>query len=234
MARGSLYLVPVTLGGTDADKVIPSYVLQKTISLRFFISENIRSSRRYLRMIDKSFPIDESNFRELSEHTKLEEISDLLNPAINGNDIGLMSEAGMPSVADPGSLVVEEAHKLNIRVIPLSGPSSILLALVASGLNGQSFAFHGYLPVKNDERDLKIREYENAALKGVTQIFMETPYRNTKLFEALLKVCRPETKLTIAADITLPAEEIKTMKISEWRRKSPLLDKRPVIFLLGT
>ena len=230
---GKIYLIPVTLGATDYQYVIPEEVLNLTRSLRHFVVEEIRSARRYLRLIDRTFPINESIFFELNEHTGDEGIGSILEVAEKGSDIGLMSEAGLPGIADPGSALVKAAHKKDIRVIPLSGPSSIIMALISSGMNGQRFTFHGYLPVRNDERNNKLKEIQKRAQSGETQIFMETPYRNQKMFESILSVCQPDTRVCIAADITLPEEFIKTKKISEWAKSVPALNDRLVLFLIG-
>jgi 16S rRNA (cytidine1402-2'-O)-methyltransferase len=229
---GVIYLIPVTLGDDNYRNVIPGEVINLTCSLRYFIVEEIRSARRFLRLIDKSFPIDFTLFYELNEHTGNRDLMDYLEPALKGYDMGLMSEAGLPGIADPGSRIVEMAHLKNIRVVPLSGPSSIILALIASGLNGQNFAFNGYLPVKPHEISAKIKELEKKSQNGQTQIFMETPYRNQKLFETILSTCNDDSILCIASDITLPTESIKTMKISAWKNHKPVLNKRPSIFLL--
>jgi 16S rRNA (cytidine1402-2'-O)-methyltransferase len=231
---GIIYLIPVTLGGDDYQQVIPEKVLILTRTLRHFIVEDLRSARRYLRLIDKAFPIDESVFFELNEHTRDSEINTILDPVSKGSDIGLMSEAGLPGIADPGSRLIEIAQVKNIRVIPLSGPSSIIMALISSGMNGQNFVFHGYLPVKSEERNKTIREIEKNSHHGETQIFMETPYRSQKMVESLLSVCQPDTKLCIAADITLADEFIKTKKISGWKKSIPVLINRLVIFIIGT
>jgi 16S rRNA (cytidine1402-2'-O)-methyltransferase len=230
--NGKIFLIPVTLGGEDFRSVIPEQVIKTTIDLRFFIVENIRSARRYLRLIDKTFPIDESVFFELNEHTSDSEISSFLIPVLNGNDMGLMSEAGLPGIADPGTNLISEAHNRNIRVVPLSGPSSIILALVAAGMNGQNFTFNGYLPVKPAERDSKLREIEKRSQSGEAQIFMETPYRAQKMFESVLSICNPATRLCVATDITLQTEYIKTRKISEWKKDVPLLNDKLIIFIL--
>ncbi len=230
--KGRIYLIPVTLGGDDFLKVIPEKVISLTRELRFFIVEDIRSARRFLRLIDKSFPIDESVFFELNEHTGESDISEYIEPALKGNNIGLMSEAGLPAIADPGAKIVALAHKNRITVTPLSGPSSIILALIASGLNGQNFTFNGYLPVKPAERAAKLRELERKAGEGCAQIFMETPYRNQKLLETLVTTCQNETRLCIAVDITLPTETIITMKISEWKRDLPSINDRLVVFVM--
>lgn len=230
--KGRIYLIPVTLGGDDFLKVIPEKVISITKELRFFIVEDIRSARRFLRLIDKSFPIDETVFYELNEHTGESDITGFIDPAMKGSNIGLMSEAGLPGIADPGAKIVSLAHKNRIIVTPLSGPSSIILALISSGLNGQNFTFNGYLPVKPAERAAKLRDLERKAGEGFSQIFMETPYRNQKLLETIIATCQNETRLCIAADITLPTETIRTMKISEWKRDLPSLNDRLVVFVM--
>lgn len=229
---GTIYLIPVTLGGDDFLKVIPGKVIEMTRKLRFFIVEDIRSARRFLRLIDKEFPINDSVFYELNEHTGDDDITSYLEPLKNGSDIGLLSEAGLPGIADPGAKIVAIAHQKRIKVSPLSGPSSILLALVASGLNGQNFTFNGYLPVKPAERTAKLRELEKKAGEGFTQIFMETPYRNQKMLEAVLTTCRNDTLLCIAADITLPTEKVHTMRIADWKKELPSLNDKLVVFLI--
>lgn len=230
--KGRIYLIPVTLGGDDFLKVIPEKVISITKELRFFIVEDLRSARRFLRLIDKSFPIDDTVFFELNEHTGKSDISEYLEPAKKGNNIGLMSEAGLPGIADPGAKIVTLAHENGIEVTPLSGPSSIILALIASGLNGQNFTFNGYLPVKPAEKSTKLRELERKAVDGCAQIFMETPYRNQKLLETIVSTCQNETRLCIAVDITLPTETIKTKKISEWKRDLPSINDRLVVFVM--
>lgn len=229
---GRLYLIPVTLGGEDFLKVIPEKVISLTMQLRFFVVEDLRSARRYLRLLDKKFPIDESVFFELNEHTRDAEIAHFLEPLLNGSDIGIMSEAGLPGIADPGARLVALAHRQKIIVTPLAGPSSILLALVSSGLNGQKFTFNGYLPVKPAELSVRLRELEKRAGEGFAQIFMETPYRNQKMLETIVATCNNETKLCIAADITLPTEMIRTMKIAEWKRNLPQLKNRLAVFVM--
>ncbi len=234
MKKGLIYLIPVTLGAEDPQHSIPQGVIEITRSLRHFIVEDIRSARRYLRSIDRSFPIDDSEFMILNEHTHPSLAGEMVNVAIEGNDIGLMSEAGLPGIADPGQLVTSLAHSLGIRVIPLSGPSSIILALVASGLNGQNFSFHGYLPANFREKGEALKKLEKSSLQGQTQIFMETPYRTAKMVEDILNVCNPDTMLCIAADITLRSEFIRTMSVGEWKKNPPKLSKQPAIFLLGS
>jgi len=229
---GRIYLIPVTLGGDDFLKVIPEKVISLTRQLRFFIVEDIRSARRFLRLIDKQFPIDDTIFYELNEHTGESDIAHYLEPVANGSDIGLLSEAGLPGIADPGARIVALAHQKKITVTPLSGPSSILLALISSGLNGQNFTFNGYLPVKPAERSAKLRDLEKKAGEGFAQIFMETPYRNQKMLESILTTCRNDTLLCIAADITLSNEFIRTMRISEWKRDLPMLKDKLVVFVM--
>jgi 16S rRNA (cytidine1402-2'-O)-methyltransferase len=230
--KGRIYLIPVLLGGDDYLKVIPEKVLKLTSQLRFFIVEDLRSARRYLRLIDKEFPIDDTIFFELNEHTGESDITHFLEPVLNGSDIGVMSEAGLPCIADPGAGIIALAHKNNITVTPLAGPSSIILALISSGLNGQNFTFHGYLPVKPPERSAKLRELERKSGEGYAQIFMETPYRAQKLAESIIETCNGDTMLCIASDITLDSEFIRTMRISDWKRNLPSLKGKLVIFVM--
>jgi 16S rRNA (cytidine1402-2'-O)-methyltransferase len=230
--NGRLYLVPVTLGGDDFRKVIPEEVLSKTKQLRFFIVENTRSARRFLRLIDKQFPIDDSVFYELNEHTPDSEIGQYLEPVYNGSDIGVLSEAGLPGIADPGAKIIALAHRKKITVSPLTGPSSIILALISSGLNGQNFTFNGYLPVKPAEKQMKLRELEKKAGEGCAQIFMETPYRNQKMLETIIATCHGDSLLCIAVDITLPDESIRTMRISEWKKDLPNLNDKLVVYVM--
>jgi len=230
--NGRIYLIPVTLGGDDFLKVIPEKVISLTIQLRFFIVEDLRSARRFLRLIDKQFPIDESVFFELNEHTPDSDIEQYLEPIYKGSDIGLLSEAGLPGIADPGAKIVALAHRKKIRVTPLSGPSSIILALISSGLNGQNFTFNGYLPVKPAERSVKLRELEKKAAEGYAQIFMETPYRNQKMLETIIATCHKDTLLCIAIDITLQSESIRTMRISEWKKELPMLNDKLAVFVM--
>ena len=230
--NGRIYLIPVTLGGDDFLKVIPEKVISLTRLLRYFIVEDIRSARRFLRLIDKEFPINDTVFFELNEHTDESDIVHYLDPVLKGSDTGLLSEAGLPGIADPGARIIALAHKKKITVTPLSGPSSILLALISSGLNGQNFTFNGYLPVKPVERSAKLRELERKAGEGFAQIFMETPYRNQKMMESIVTTCHNDTMLCIAADITLPSESIRTMKISEWKRDLPSLNNKLVVFVM--
>ena len=229
---GRIYLIPVTLGGEDYRRVIPEKVLGITRSLRLFVVEDLRSARRYLKLIDREFPINETQFYELNEHTPESEISVFLNPVLSGSDMGIMSEAGLPGIADPGAKLISLAHMKNIKISPLSGPSSIIMALIASGLNGQNFSFNGYLPVNPSDRSARLRELEKKSHEGFSQIFMETPYRNQRVLESILKTCNSETSLCIALDITLPEETIRTQKISEWRKNVPAINDRLAIFVL--
>jgi 16S rRNA (cytidine1402-2'-O)-methyltransferase len=229
---GTLFLIPVTLGSDDPSMVIPQGVLEITLTLRYFIVEEIRSARRFLRSIDKAFPIDESVFYILNEHTNSSELKKMLEEVIEGKDCGLLSEAGLPGIADPGSDLISIAHASGVKVKPLSGPSSVILALISAGMNGQAFTFNGYLPIKPGERVAKIKEIEARSLNGITQIFMETPYRNMKLFNDLLTNCRGTTRLCIAAGITLPDEFIVTKSIAEWKTGIPDIDRIPSIFIL--
>jgi 16S rRNA (cytidine1402-2'-O)-methyltransferase len=231
--KGKLYLLPITLGDSSISQVIPQDVINKTIALRHFVVENIRTTRRFLRALDKSFPIDETEFLELNKHTSTKKIESYLKAIDNGNDIGVMSEAGVPGVADPGAIVVEMAHKNNIQVVPFVGPSSILMAMMASGLNGQNFAFNGYLPVKSPERIKRIKSLENRSRsENQSQLLIETPYRNNAMLEDMLKSCHPDTLICIAADISLDTEYIKTKPAKIWNKNKPDLNKRPTLFII--
>jgi 16S rRNA (cytidine1402-2'-O)-methyltransferase len=232
MATGKIFLIPVTLGDDDYRKVIPEKVLTITRSLRLFVVEDLRSARRYLRLIDKDFPINESTFEELNEHTNESEIGHFLEPVLKGTDMGIMSESGLPGIADPGAILISIAHRKKIRIIPLAGPSSILMALISSGLNGQNFTFNGYLPVRPADRVIKIRELEKKSHDGFAQIFMETPYRNQRMLESVLSTCSNDTQLCIAVNITLPDEFIRTMSIAEWKKYIPQINDRMAIFIL--
>ena len=233
--KASLFLIPVTLGETPVSRVLPEYNAGVISGIKHFIVENIRSARRFLKASVPSIDIDSLTFYELNEHTDPKTIGGYLDPITKkGMDMGVISEAGCPAVADPGALVVEMAHKKNVRVVPLSGPSSMIMAVMASGFNGQSFAFNGYLPVKPGERSAKIRLLEGRAWKeNQTQLFIEAPYRNLKMLETLVSVCRKDTRLCIAAGITCQEEYIHTHSIEEWKKISePPINKVPAIFLL--
>lgn len=234
MKHGSLYLIPVTLGGDNIHAVLPPDVVAITQKLEHFVVENEKSARQFLSLIKHSKPIRELQFSTLNEHTDDKTLPDLLKPLLAGHDVGLMSEAGCPAVADPGAKLVALAHQKGIRVAPLVGPSAILLALMASGLNGQSFAFLGYLPVDKAARVLKLKEIEKSAqTHNETQIFIETPYRNMQMLEAILSTCNPNTRLCIACHVSLQDEMITTKRVSEWKQSIlPDLNKKPTVFLL--
>lgn len=233
MADGTLYLIPAPLGGNDPSWTIPEPVRQLACRLDTFVVEHPKTARHVLKLYGIARPLQEITLLTLNEHTPPSELGALLQPLLAGQDVGLMSEAGCPGVADPGADLVRLAHARNIRVIPLAGPSSILLALMASGLNGQGFVFHGYLPAEKDQRIKKLGEIErDSRSRGQTQIFIETPYRNQPLLADILAFCQKTTLLTIAVDITLPSEFIRTRGIAAWRQSVPDLHKRPAIFLL--
>ncbi|NVO10877.1 MAG: SAM-dependent methyltransferase [Bacteroidales bacterium] len=231
---GTLYLIPTTIGSDNWESVIPPLVINQTRDLKNFIVEDIRTTRRYLSKIGVNTPIDQINFQVLNEHTKQVEIEELIIPLLNGFDVGLLSEAGLPAVADPGSQIVAIANRKGIKVVPLTGPSSILLTLMASGLNGQNFAFVGYLPIKPDERRNRLKQLETRSRQEKqTQIFIEAPYRNVQLFQDLLKLCNPETKLSIGLELTTASEFIATKKIREWNNSTlPDLNKKNCVFCL--
>lgn len=229
----TLYLVPTTLGETELDKILPAYNTEIVSALKYFIVENVRTARRFLKKVNREINIDELTFFELNQHTKPEEIAQFLKPLKDGNDMGVISEAGCPAVADPGADVVALAQQQGVQVVPLVGPSSILLSLMGSGFNGQSFAFIGYLPVTQADRIKALKKMENRVYtEHQTQIFIETPYRNMKMLDDILATCQSQTKLCIAADITLDTEFIKTKPVSAWKTQKPDLNKRPCIFLL--
>ena len=230
---GNLYLIPTTLGESGTSHVIPTDVSAIVKNIKYFIVENIRTARRYLRKLDPQINIDDLHFSELNQHTDSQIIDGYLNPISAGFDVGIISEAGCPGVADPGAEVVKYAHIRQIRVIPLVGPSSILLSLMGSGMNGQNFAFIGYIPVKHEERTKAIKDIERkSAMENQTQIFIEAPYRNSPLIIDLIKTLGDQTRLCVACDLTLETEFIKTKTIIQWRKEIPDLNKRPAIFLV--
>jgi 16S rRNA (cytidine1402-2'-O)-methyltransferase len=234
MQKGTLYLFPCPIGESAPEAVLPAANFEAMRAVDYFIVENTRTARRFLSKAGIG-PIERLEFAELNEHTPAAEIESLLRPVLAGRNGGVISEAGVPAVADPGADIVAAAHRHGIRVVPLVGPSSILLALMASGQNGQSFAFNGYLPVKPPERLRAIRQFERRAVaEHQSQIFIETPYRNGKLFEEFLAVCAPQTRLTVASDISCPEEFIRTATIADWRTTSaPEIHKQPTIFIIG-
>jgi len=231
---GKLFLIPNTLGDTKTDIVLPSYVSEVINTLDHFIVENIRNARRFIIKCGYSGSIDDIVFFELNKHTQAKDIPSFIEPCKIGTNIGLISEAGVPAVADPGNEICKLAHDQNIRVVPLSGPSSIILSLMASGLNGQNFAFHGYLPIDKSQRIKRIKSLDAEIRKtGQTQIFIETPYRNDQLLKDLVKSCSPDTKLCLACDLTMKNEYISTKPIAEWKKNKATFHKRPCIFLIG-
>ncbi|SFN27789.1 SAM-dependent methyltransferase [Nitrosospira briensis] len=233
MSSGTLYLIPAPLGNGDIAWTIPAAVRQHIAELGHYIVEHPKTARQFLKQIGCVLPLQKISMQVLDEHTQAGEFVNLLAPLLSGKDTGLLSEAGCPAVADPGAGLIRLAHKKNIRVVPLVGPSSIMLALMGSGLNGQRFAFHGYLPVENNRRVKKIVELEKESMvRDQTQIFIETPYRNQKLLEAIISSCRDDTSLCIASSLTLENEYISTRTIREWRHALPDLHNKPAVFLL--
>ena len=231
--QAALYLIPVTLGDTPIDRVLPNHNREVITGISHFVVENIRSARRFLRRSNPDIVIDDLTFYTLDEHTRIEEISAFLAPLRQGLPVGVISEAGCPAIADPGADLVAIAQREGLPVVPLVGPSSILMSLMASGFNGQSFAFNGYLPVEPNERTRRIKQLEQRAYsEDQTQIFIETPYRNHKLIEELVRTCRPTTRLCVACDISCEGEEIHTRTMAQWKKAQYDIQKRPAIFLI--
>lgn len=228
-----LYLIPVLLGDTPVDQVIPTYNKSIVSELKFYIVENIRTARRFLKKCDPDIDIDSLTFFELNKHTNIKDVSGFLDPMKSGESMGVMSEAGCPGVADPGADVVAIAQQKGYKVVPLVGPSSMLMAIMASGFNGQSFAFHGYLPIDSNERANKLKQLESRSYnENQTQLFIETPFRNQKLAEDILQHCKPQTQLCIATNISCDDEQIVTKSIKAWKGKLPDLHKKPTVFLI--
>ena len=233
MKKGILYLIPSLLSEENA-AVIPAQTREILYLINHFVVENEKTARHFLKAVQYPIPLQDASMHELNEHTKAVEVTGLLKPLLDGKNIGLISEAGCPAVADPGSDLVRIAHSKNIEIIPLVGPSSLLLALMASGLNGQCFAFAGYLPKERSERIKAIRELERKiALKNETQLFIEAPYRNRNLLDDILQNCSSSTLLCIAADLTSSNQFVKTQTVAEWKKDIPDIQKKPVVFLLG-
>lgn len=234
MAKGKLWMIPTTLGGEQVQDVIPEGTLQIICGLRHFAVEDIKTARRYLRRIDREFPIDDSEFFEVNKRTLSGQITQFLAPAAQGHDIGMISEAGCPGIADPGAELVRVAHEKGIRVQPLVGPSSILLALMGSGFSGQEFTFHGYLPKDRKDRVRRLKDFEaDVRRSGYTHIFMDTPFRNMNVLDDLLNELSDATLLCIASNLTMPDESVWTMSVKDWREKAYDLSKKPTMFLIG-
>ena len=233
MTKGRLFLIPSPLGDNDPAEVIPGPVLKSLEGFKTFVVEEIRTARRYLSRAGLKGKIGELAFFELNEHTDAATIESYLKLFENGNDVALISEAGLPAVADPGAQLVALAHRHGIEVVPAVGPSSLMLALMASGLNGQSFAFCGYIPAKTEERRNRLRQLEKLSGQlNQTQILIETPYRNDSLFADILAVCNASTKVCVAANITMPDAYIKTLKVAQWKKEGLSIGKRPCVFLI--
>ena len=229
----TLYLIPTSLGDTDFDKILPANNTVIVSAIKHFIVEDVRTARRFLKKVNPAINIDELTFYTLNQHTSPEAISDFLKPLYDGYDVGVISEAGCPAIADPGADVVAIAQSCGFKVVPLVGPSSILLALMASGFNGQSFAFVGYLPIQPADRAKALKKLESRVYaESQSQLFIETPYRNMKMLEEIINTCRPDTKLCVAVDITLDSEFIQTKSLKDWKKQLPDLNKRPCIFIL--
>ena len=233
MPTGTLYLIPAPLGDSSLETILPQGVREITARLDTFIVEHPKTARAYLKQIPTAKPLQELQMLTLDEHTPENALQEMLTPLLQGKDVGLLSEAGCPAVADPGANLVRLAQQQGIRVVPLVGPSSILLALMASGLSGQRFSFHGYLPVDKAERKSRLQSLEQASSKNdETQIFIETPYRNRQMLEAIMESCGSDTLLCVATDVSLDTEMIVTKRVGEWKKKLPEIEKRPTVFLL--
>ena len=230
---GTLYLVPNTLGMVAPDTVLPAAVLERVRALRHFVAEDEKSARAFLKSIGVPVPLRELHIERLDHNTAASRLPGLLDPVVAGHDAGLLSEAGLPAVADPGAALVRLAHERAVRVVPLPGPSSLLLALAASGLDGQRFAFRGYLPVDARELATALKDLErDSGRLGQTQIFIETPYRNDRTFATMVDTLSPGTLVCVATELTLPGEEVRTQTVSRWRTQPPALRDRPTVFLL--
>lgn len=231
----ALYLIPVTLGETEVSRVLPSYNAEVILQIKHFIVEEVRSARRFLKKVDRNIQIDDLAFYPMGKHASPELFASYLRPLEQGESVGVISEAGCPAVADPGADVVAIAQRKGLRVVPLVGPSSILLAVMASGFNGQSFAFNGYLPIEPGERTKRLKLLEQRVYaERQTQLFIETPYRNAKLFAEILRTCRPQTRLCVAAGLTCAEEFIRTRTVQEWKKHPlPDLSKIPAIWVIG-
>lgn len=230
----ALYLIPVTLGDTPLQNVLPAYNKEVILNIRHFIVEELRTARRFLKAVEKSIDIDALTFYEMGKHADASRFSQYLDPLRKGFPVGVISEAGCPAVADPGADVVAIAQREGLRVVPLVGPSSILLAVMASGFNGQSFAFHGYLPIDGGARAKRLKQLESrSAAEHQTQLFIETPYRNEKMMADILACCNPQTRLCIAAGLTTEKEYVRSQTIRDWKKTGlPQISKIPTIFAI--
>lgn len=231
--KGSVYLIPTIIAPNTIDSTLPAAIKERVQKINYFLVENVRTARRFFSALQIGKPIDELHFEVLDKRTSPEVIPHIFQPVFKGHDMGILSEAGCPGIADPGALAVNYAHQHHIRVVPLVGPSSILLALMASGFSGQSFTFHGYLPIDKQQRIQTIKRLEKLSQQHhQTQIFMETPYRNKQLLQDILLHCHAETNICVAKDVTGPDEYIRSMKVKEWKSNKPDLHKVPTVFLL--
>jgi 16S rRNA (cytidine1402-2'-O)-methyltransferase len=231
--KGNLYLIPCTLGDTPPLEVLPLLVKKAIEHINHYVVEHEKTARRFIKSIDPKKAQPDLEFQLINKFTNELEIPQMLNPCLEGHDVGIISDAGCPGIADPGAMLVAEAHRNNIKVVPLVGPSSLLLAMMASGFNGQNFAFNGYLPIDRRERKNEIKKLEKLSLdKGQSQLFIETPYRNNQMLESLLTSLHDETQVCIACDITLPTEYIKTLPIKLWKKTKVDLNKRPTLFII--
>lgn len=231
--KGKLYLIPTTLGESDPMDVLPQTVKRAIDFIDHYIVENEKTARRFIKAVNAHKVQAELKISLLNKHTEVSEHNAMIKPCLEGINVGLMSEAGCPGVADPGAVIVKIAHEKGIQVVPLVGPSSILLAMMASGMNGQSFAFNGYLPIDKSDKKSALKNFEKMSSdKNQSQIFIETPYRNNKLLEDILSALQPNTHLCIAADITLPTEYIKTLRVADWKKTKVDLHNRPTIFII--
>ena len=232
-AAGKLYLIPTTLGEGDPFDVLPQTVSRAISLIDIYIVENEKTARRFIKSVNPEKVQASLQLSPLNKHTEASEFNKMIQPCVEGKDIGLMSEAGCPGVADPGAAIVKIAHEKGIQVVPLVGPSSILLAMMSSGMNGQSFAFNGYLPIEKAEKKAALKAFEKMSVdRNQSQIFIETPYRNNKMLEDLLQALQPGTHLCVATDITLPTEYIKTFRVSDWKKVKIDLHNRPTIFII--
>jgi 16S rRNA (cytidine1402-2'-O)-methyltransferase len=230
---GKLYLIPTTLGEMNHEEVLPQTIKRSIDFIDYYIVENEKTARKFIKTVHPEKKQPELKLFLLNKHTETKDHKDFIKPLLEGKNVGLMSEAGCPGVADPGAVIVKLAHEKGIQVVPLVGPSSILLAIMASGMNGQSFAFNGYLPIDKSEKKMTLKNLEKLSFdKNQSQLFIETPYRNNKFLEDMLQSLQPNTSLCIACDITLPTEYIKTMSVNEWKKQKVDLHNRPAIFII--